>query len=119
MAEGEGFEPPVRLPAQRFSRPPHSTTLASLRYKEYQWLRWRRSARTNGNIATRLPPNGVRGAARLSRGAQLRQSCIDSVCGLAVVLPEEVRINLQCDGGIGMAQAFADRHDVDTGVYEL
>src|SRR5687767_13418222 len=31
MAEGGGFEPPVRLLAQRFSRPPHSTTLASLR----------------------------------------------------------------------------------------
>ena len=31
LAEGEGFEPPERLLAQRFSRPPHSTTLASLR----------------------------------------------------------------------------------------
>src|SRR4030042_6418440 len=31
MAEGEGFEPPVELPPQRFSRPPHSTTLAPLR----------------------------------------------------------------------------------------
>ena len=30
MAERGGFEPPVRLPIQRFSRPPHSTTLASL-----------------------------------------------------------------------------------------
>ena len=30
MAEREGFEPPVLLPVQRFSRPPHSTTLASL-----------------------------------------------------------------------------------------
>ena len=30
-AEGEGFEPSVRLPAQRFSRPPDSTTLAPLR----------------------------------------------------------------------------------------
>jgi hypothetical protein len=31
MAEGEGFEPPVRFPAQRFSRPPVSTTHTSLR----------------------------------------------------------------------------------------
>ncbi len=31
-AEREGFEPPVRSPGQRFSRPPHSTTLPSLRY---------------------------------------------------------------------------------------
>src|SRR5829696_2837928 len=30
-AEGEGVEPSVRLPAQRFSRPPDSTTLAPLR----------------------------------------------------------------------------------------
>ena len=31
VAEGEGFEPPVRFPAQRFSRPPVSTTHTSLR----------------------------------------------------------------------------------------
>jgi site-specific DNA recombinase len=31
LAEGEGFEPSVRLPAQRFSRPPDSATLAPLR----------------------------------------------------------------------------------------
>ena len=31
MAEGEGFEPPVRFPAQWFSRPPVSTAHASLR----------------------------------------------------------------------------------------
>ncbi len=30
VAERKGFEPPVQLPGQRFSRPPHSTTLASL-----------------------------------------------------------------------------------------
>ncbi len=30
-AEREGFEPTVQLPGQRFSRPPQSTTLASLR----------------------------------------------------------------------------------------
>jgi hypothetical protein len=32
MAEGEGFEPPVRFPVQRFSRPPVSTTHTSLRF---------------------------------------------------------------------------------------
>ena len=30
LAEREGFEPSVRLPVQRFSRPSHSTTLAPL-----------------------------------------------------------------------------------------
>ena len=30
FAEREGFEPPVPLPVQRFSKPSHSTTLASL-----------------------------------------------------------------------------------------
>ncbi len=30
-AEREGFEPSVQLPIQRFSRPSHSTALASLR----------------------------------------------------------------------------------------
>ena len=31
MAEEEGFEPPERSHAQRFSRPPHSTTLPPAR----------------------------------------------------------------------------------------
>jgi hypothetical protein len=31
LAEEEGFEPPVRVNGQRFSRPPHSTTLPFLR----------------------------------------------------------------------------------------
>ena len=31
VAEGEGFEPPIRFPVQRFSRPPPSTTRPSLR----------------------------------------------------------------------------------------
>src|SRR5687768_4815065 len=31
LAEREGFEPPVPLPEQWFSRPPHSTALPSLR----------------------------------------------------------------------------------------
>jgi hypothetical protein len=31
MAEGEGFEPPVPVKVQRFSRPPVSTAHASLR----------------------------------------------------------------------------------------
>ena len=31
MADGEGFEPPEPLPAQRFSRPPQSTTLPPIR----------------------------------------------------------------------------------------
>jgi len=31
MAEGEGFEPPVPFPVQRFSRPSVSTTHTSLR----------------------------------------------------------------------------------------
>ncbi len=30
VAEREGFEPPDRVNGQRFSRPPHSTTLPSL-----------------------------------------------------------------------------------------
>ena len=31
LADGEGFEPPVELPPQRFSRPPHSTALPTIR----------------------------------------------------------------------------------------
>ncbi len=31
VAEGEGFEPPETLRPQRFSRPPQSSTLPSLR----------------------------------------------------------------------------------------
>ena len=33
-AEREGFEPPVRANGQRFSRPPQSTTLPSLRERQ-------------------------------------------------------------------------------------
>ena len=35
MAEGEGFEPPEPLPVQRFSRPPHSTTLPSFQSVDF------------------------------------------------------------------------------------
>ena len=34
MAEGEGFEPPEGLTPQRFSRPPQSTALPTLRRKD-------------------------------------------------------------------------------------
>jgi hypothetical protein len=37
MAEREGFEPSERLRAQRFSRPPRSTTPAPLRIDEMSW----------------------------------------------------------------------------------
>ena len=37
LAEGVGFEPTVHLRAQRFSRPPHSTALASLRTRSSYW----------------------------------------------------------------------------------
>ena len=36
MADGEGFEPPVELPPQRFSRPPHSTALPPIRNYFYR-----------------------------------------------------------------------------------
>src|SRR5207249_10864512 len=35
IAEEEGFEPPVRFPVQRFSRPPVSTAHPFLRFREY------------------------------------------------------------------------------------
>ena len=37
-AEKEGFEPPVQLPGQRFSRPPRSTTPPFLRRKDNLFL---------------------------------------------------------------------------------
>ena len=39
MAEGEGFEPPVRFPVQWFSRPPPSTTRPSLRVENLAEIR--------------------------------------------------------------------------------
>ena len=48
LAESGGFEPPVTLRQQRFSRPPHSTTLPTL-----QNLNWRR--RKDLNLRS---PNG-------------------------------------------------------------
>jgi len=47
LAEGEGFEPPVRFPVQRFSRPPVSTTHTSLRAKAGVYPQ---------SIATPFPP---------------------------------------------------------------
>ena len=38
LAERVGFEPTVRLPVQRFSRPSRSTTPAPLRIREYNHL---------------------------------------------------------------------------------
>src|SRR5687767_15993155 len=110
LAEGEGFEPPVRLPAQRFSRPPHSTTLASLRNWDFSDLAvtW---PGTDRGIATDLPPERF-GSGRLSRAAQPRQSSIDRVRGLAVVLAEQVGIDLQRDRGARMAEAPGGRNDV-------
>ena len=37
LAEEEGFEPPEPFRAQRFSRPPHSTTLPLLRGRRCLW----------------------------------------------------------------------------------
>jgi hypothetical protein len=47
MAEGEGFEPPVRFPVQRFSRPPVSTAHTSLRVSRYCILRPIHDSRRN------------------------------------------------------------------------
>ena len=40
MAEGVGFEPTERSHAQRFSRPPHSTTLPPLRRRRSRLAGW-------------------------------------------------------------------------------
>src|SRR6187401_1324981 len=40
MAEGEGFEPPIRFPVQWFSRPPPSTTRPSLRVCSLSFYRF-------------------------------------------------------------------------------
>src|SRR5436853_4331628 len=69
--EGEGFEPSVRLnDAQRFSRPPHSTTLPPLQVPAYpnerdrrgsRLLCWRHSLPATGRPARRrLVVDGVR-----------------------------------------------------------
>ncbi len=51
MAEREGFEPSVRLPAQRFSRPPRSTTPAPL--QTTGMIAWQAGNQTGG-IANRV-----------------------------------------------------------------
>ena len=40
-------------------------------------------------------------------------------CGLAVVLPEQVRIDAQGDVRLAVAQALADGHDINTLVDQL
>ena len=57
MAEREGFEPPVPVKIQRFSRPPRSTALASLhsiivgKAKAFPFVRGERGIRTPGALA--------------------------------------------------------------------
>ena len=46
-----GFEPTVRLPVQRFSRPSHSTTLAPLRARDFK-----QSASLGASTNRKLPP---------------------------------------------------------------
>ncbi len=64
MAEREGFEPSERLRAQRFSRPPRSTTPAPLRKGRHVF--WRRGTYTGGHM-------GARPRARISHARS--QSC--------------------------------------------
>lgn len=40
VADGEGFEPPVELPPQRFSRPSHSTALPTILIFSYITLHY-------------------------------------------------------------------------------
>jgi len=39
---------------------------------------------------------------------------IDCRCGLAIVLPEQVRMGAQGDVRLAVAQALADGHDINT-----
>src|SRR5262245_35731228 len=62
MAERVGFEPTDRLPGQRFSRPPHSTALAPLRYSACRSIGGEGGIRTHG----RVPPTHAFQACSLS-----------------------------------------------------
>jgi hypothetical protein len=53
MAEGEGFEPPVPVRVQRFSRPPVSTAHASLR-NNLQTFYWTRVGTVSANHSISL-----------------------------------------------------------------
>ena len=44
---------------------------------------------------------------------------VDCLCGLAVILAKQMRVNPQRDVGLRMAQTLADCHDINAGVDEL
>jgi hypothetical protein len=44
---------------------------------------------------------------------------IDCLCGLAIILAEQVGVSPQRDVGLGVAEAPANGHDVDIGIDEL
>src|SRR5215475_15749983 len=83
MAEGEGFEPPVRFPVHRFSRPTVSTAHTSLRgYTEFINARGRvqRIIMTNYHITScvsRLQSATPRRARPGSTASDHRSECSD------------------------------------------
>ena len=58
VAERVGFEPTVRLPVQRFSRPSHSTSLAPLRIRKSKDL-GALATGTKRKLPPHLPPDGL------------------------------------------------------------
>jgi hypothetical protein len=87
MAERVGFEPTVRLPVQRFSRPSRSTTPAPLRRNKINTLEAVVVA-TKREIGTQLAP------------ALSFQHSLDGVNRLPALVAEQVAINAHVTTGL-------------------
>ena len=101
MAEGEGFEPPVGFPLQRFSRPPVSTAHTSLRAGHKAALLFSLQHTTRVHTLCSLVHTGC--TVRVFQGLHGRNT--------GRVEPVVLDVGLARDADVGMAQDGLD-HDV-------
>jgi hypothetical protein len=88
MAERVGFEPTVRLPVQRFSRPSRSTTPAPLRISKSKHLK----PSDPGRKAKLQPDCNRKGLEHL-----LAEYGVDGICRRSIGALEQVSINIERD----------------------
>jgi hypothetical protein len=112
LADGVGFEPTRGANPCRFSRPVPSTARPPIRARNIKYL----GSTSKGTTLEHWHPIGTRG---LSWRPEPLQGRVDGVCRLCVGLVEQVRVDPQRDVRLGVPEALAYCHDVDSGIDQL